>query len=167
MTNTWIISDTHFGHKNIITYENRPFSTVEEMDENMIEYWNNDVNKHDTVFHLGDFAFASKTRIEELVKRLNGDITLILGNHDRFINKDPEYWLKLGFTEVSRYPIIYKDFWIFSHEPMYMNSNMPYANVHGHLHNNVLKGGNYFNACVEHLQYSPVLFSTVTERIKG
>ena len=78
----WFTSDLHFGHRNIIKYCNRPWNTVEEMDEALIHNWNSIVGKNDIVFDLGDFAFASNQRWRELVSRVNGKHYLILGNHD-------------------------------------------------------------------------------------
>lgn len=78
----WFTSDTHFGHINIIRFCNRPWNTVEEMDEALINNWNSVVKPDDIVFHLGDFAFASNSRWKEIIQRLNGHIYLIVGNHD-------------------------------------------------------------------------------------
>lgn len=79
---TWFTSDTHFGHKNIIKYTNRPFDTVEEMNDVLIQNWNDRIKSNDRVFHLGDFAFGEKY-IKEIFPKLNGRVTLIKGNHDR------------------------------------------------------------------------------------
>lgn len=80
--NIFFTSDLHFGHKNILKYCNRPWNSVEEMDEGLIQNWNNTVGKDDIIFNLGDFAFASNQRWRELISRLNGKHYLILGNHD-------------------------------------------------------------------------------------
>jgi calcineurin-like phosphoesterase family protein len=91
-------SDYHFNHKNIIRYENRPFETVEEMNETIIKRHNERVKPEDMVFFCGDWGFyASKTaehrgegmpiRITDLQKRLNGIFYSIKGNHDRSENK--------------------------------------------------------------------------------
>ena len=81
-TNIFFTSDLHFGHKNIIEFCKRPFSSVEEMDETLIANWNSKVGVNDVVFDLGDFAFAPNWRWIELIGRLNGKHHLILGNHD-------------------------------------------------------------------------------------
>src|SRR5574343_234805 len=88
--NMWFISDTHWGHSNIIRFCSRPFSSVEEMNEKLIENWNEVVRPEDTVWHLGDFAFFSKSKIENVLYRLNGNKHLILGNHDQEFIKHRE-----------------------------------------------------------------------------
>lgn len=76
------ISDFHFGHSNIIKFDNRPFSTVEEMDNTLINNWNSVVEKDDTVYILGDFCWQSEDRWIEILKQLKGNKILIRGNHD-------------------------------------------------------------------------------------
>lgn len=82
MSDIWITSDAHFSHKNILIYDNRPFSSVEEMDEKLISNWNERVKPGDTMYYLGDFAFKSKN-VYKLFTRLNGNKILIKGNHDK------------------------------------------------------------------------------------
>ena len=79
----YFISDLHLGHANCIHFDNRPWQTVEEMDENLIERWNRKVRKEDHVYVLGDFAYRNRTPISEYVQQLNGYIHLIRGNHDK------------------------------------------------------------------------------------
>lgn len=76
-------SDTHFGHRNIIKYANRPFKDVEHMDEILIRNWNDTVGPDDTVFHLGDVALGSWERWHNILTRLSGYKILVVGNHDR------------------------------------------------------------------------------------
>jgi len=78
----YFTSDTHFGHKNIIGFCNRPFESIEEHDKALIDNWNSVVNPHDTVFHLGDFAFGGFPFWKEIRDQLNGNIILVIGNHD-------------------------------------------------------------------------------------
>lgn len=75
-------ADTHFGHKNIMKYCNRPFNSVEEMTEAIINTWNSVVGETDTVIHLGDFSFLKAEQSAAIYKRLNGGIILVRGNHD-------------------------------------------------------------------------------------
>lgn len=79
----WFISDTHFGHANIIRLSNRPFGSVEEMNEEIVRRWNETVAPDDEVFHLGDVALGTIADSLQYVSRLNGKISLITGNHDR------------------------------------------------------------------------------------
>jgi calcineurin-like phosphoesterase family protein len=81
LDNTYATSDNHFWHQNVIRYCQRPFLTVEEMNEKMIVYWNEVVGPNDTVYHLGDFSMAFRA-VEAYTKRLNGKKILIAGNHD-------------------------------------------------------------------------------------
>ena len=67
-------SDTHFSHKNIMQYCDRPFSSIEEMNEKLISNWNSVVDSDATVFHLGDFAFGTISQWEEVRSQLNGEI---------------------------------------------------------------------------------------------
>ncbi|WP_019910383.1 metallophosphoesterase [Paenibacillus sp. HW567] len=163
MSNVFFTSDHHFGHKLIIDFESRPFKNVEEMDRVMIERWNSTVVPQDTVFHLGDFSFRKLEDTRSIVSALNGYKILILGNHDR--SRGRSWWLEAGFNEVSEYPLIYKDFFFLSHEPMYMNKHMPYVNVHGHIHGQKYEGKNYFNLCVEHWDYTPLSFQQIRDAV--
>lgn len=74
-------SDNHFGHANVIKYCNRPFASVEEMNEAMVTAWNSVVGVHDVVYHLGDFSLGFES-VANITYRLNGAKLLIPGNHD-------------------------------------------------------------------------------------
>ena len=75
-------SDTHFYHGNIIRFCNRPFKSVEMMNETIISNWNNTVGQDGIVFHLGDFCLGGSAEWSKILDRLNGKIYLIMGNHD-------------------------------------------------------------------------------------
>lgn len=77
---TWMTSDHHFGHENIIRFTNRPFDTVQEMDQSLIDNWNEIVGKDDSVFHLGDLTLGGMSDARKYLNQLNGKI-YILGNH--------------------------------------------------------------------------------------
>jgi len=86
----WFTSDNHFGHHNIIKYCNRPFKTVEEMDETMISNWNAAVkDEYDIVYHLGDFTFGDFDLAQKYFSQLEGRIRILSNawHHDK-------YWLK-------------------------------------------------------------------------
>jgi calcineurin-like phosphoesterase family protein len=78
----WFTSDTHFGHKNIIKYSNRPFANADEMDSILIQRWNEKVAPNDEVYHLGDVALCSVSRLRNILSQLNGKIYLVAGNHE-------------------------------------------------------------------------------------
>jgi calcineurin-like phosphoesterase family protein len=80
---TFFTSDIHFGHKNILKYDKRPFKHISEHDERIIENWNHLISNQDDVYYLGDFAFAPRDYIESILMRLNGRKNFIKGNHDK------------------------------------------------------------------------------------
>jgi len=90
--NIFFTSDTHFSHKNIIEYCDRPFKTVEDMNSTMIKNWNSTVKEGDHIFVLGDFCFGNQQQWNWLVDALNGNKYLIKGNHDKSISGD---WKKI------------------------------------------------------------------------
>ncbi len=131
----YLISDMHFNHKNIIKYENRPFDSVEEMNETMTENWNSVVNPDDTIYNLGDFAFVNKRHdLEKIVKKLNGHIHWIRGNHDKINNVKGIAW-EGSYKEVTY------DKWKFvlSHYPFASWNRMHHGSIHcyGHTHGNM------------------------------
>ncbi len=79
-------SDTHFGHKLMISplmkAEQRPFSTIDEMDEALIRNWNAVVAPEDEVYHMGDVGLRKPAALREILDKLNGKIHLIKGNHE-------------------------------------------------------------------------------------
>lgn len=84
MIKTWFTSDTHYGHRNIIKYCNRPFANVDEMNEAMISNWNSVVGVNDHVYHIGDVTFEKdKAKGAAMLSRLRGKKFIVWGNHDR------------------------------------------------------------------------------------
>ena len=101
------------------------------------------------------------------MKQLNGKKILIKGNHDI---KDNNSYRMSGFAEVYELPVILDEFWIMSHEPMYVNENMPYANVFGHVHNNPMYrtvSPQSYCVSVERIGYTPILFEDVKRAVQG
>ena len=155
---TWVIADTHFGHKNIIKYSNRPFANVDEMREEIISRWNGVVKADDIVYHLGDFSMThNKDDISNLVHRLNGRIVLIMGNHD---TKPHQWYMDCGFANTVRHPIIMGDNTVLMHEPPKPEYIAPQYNyVFGHVHNKPCDADNFDNCVcvsVERTNYVPV-----------
>lgn len=183
MPSVFLTSDTHFGHVNICKFTNydgsktRPWDSVEEMDEDMVQRWNETVGPNDKVYHLGDVVINRKSL--QILDRLNGDKVLIKGNHDIFkLNDYTKY-----FRDVRAYHVM--NGCILSHVPVHKDSIARFgANIHGHLHANRVRkprGVNvktgeilysndidpdYFCVSVEHTDYRPILFEDVIQKIK-
>lgn len=163
MTKTFFIADTHFGDERIIKYENRPFENAEMMDEELIRRWNDTVRPCDTVYLLGDFGAEGYEK--EILSRLNGNVYLIKGNHD---GKSNDEYRALGFAEVYDLPVILDGFWILSHDALYVNGNMPYANLFGHVHNSPLfkdYSKQHYCVSVERINYTPIDFDEIKRKV--
>lgn len=85
MNDVFFTSDTHFGHA--FMAGTRAFLSIEEMDEELIANWNSRVSKGDRVYHCGDFAFHNREETLKIIRRLNGQIHLIKGNHDKMLDR--------------------------------------------------------------------------------
>lgn len=100
----YLTSDTHFGHRNIIGYCNRPYTDVDEMDEALVERWNDTVRPTDEIWHLGDVAMGELEQTLQIVRRLHGRKYLVPGNHDRCWtgltrhHEWTDFYTGLGFT---------------------------------------------------------------------
>lgn len=147
-----------------MSYENRPFESVEAMNQEMITNWNALVQEEDKVYVLGDFGAEGQE--EAVLSQLAGIKYLVKGNHDTRSNA---YYREAGFEEVYDCPILLENFWILSHEPLYVNTNMPYANLFGHVHNSPLfkdYSKQHFCVSVERINYTPVAFEEIMRRIR-
>ncbi len=167
MSKTFFIADTHFGHEAIIAYERRPFANAAEMDAALIANWNSVVGKDDLVWMLGDFALAPAERVREVLAALHGKKQLIMGNHDR--KRSADFWREAGFDWVSPYPVL-DGVMILTHEPIYVNTNMPYCNIFGHVHGNPeYKDFSAQHACVsaERIGYAPIALEDVVARMQN
>lgn len=164
MTKTFIISDTHFGHHNILSFKRkdgtplRDFKFISEHDEFLIENWNSVVKPKDKIYHLGDVGFLSFTKLSESLSRLNGTKILIKGNHDHFkVSQYQQY-----FKDIRSYHIL--DHFILSHIPIHPESLYRWkGNIHGHVHDNSLSDSRYINVSVENINYTPINFEEIRE----
>ena len=155
----FFIADTHFGEDDIRRYENRPWPTPRDMDTGMIRRWNSECSQDDEIYVCGDFG--DPELVPSMLAQLNGIKYLVKGNHDTQSN---EFYRKAGFAEVYDHPIILDNFWILSHEPLYTNTNMPYANIFGHVHAApYVKDYSPQHCCVsvERIGYQPIPFETI------
>lgn len=132
----YYISDMHFGHKNVLKFDGRPFETVEEMDEKIVENWNSRVTPDDTVYILGDGFWKNEENSVKLIQKLNGHKHLIRGNHDRVHGRLKDYYESIEFyAEVNDNNRLV----ILSHYPMPFYKNQRYGAVmlYGHVHNSL------------------------------
>lgn len=175
------ISDTHFGHFNIIKHCNRPFSTAEEMDNTIIQNWNKVVSDNDTVYILGDLAFSKGAKEPaEYLRQLNGKKIMIVGNHDYDISKNRSKYLKNNlFSGIYDYLEISDSLGkemkkvILSHYPMAEWNGFFRGSIHlyGHVHNNkqnmsyeiMKKINNAYNVGADILDFTPRTLSEVIQ----
>jgi calcineurin-like phosphoesterase family protein len=154
-------ADQHFGHKNIIKLSNRPFSTIEEMDAELIERWNTVVNKSDTVYILGDFAFKTP---EVYLAKLNGNHIRVKGSHDHDI-REP-YLIRLKpqglLDEYGNQRII-----VLCHYSMRTWEKSHYASfcLFGHSHGNLPSYGLSFDVGVDCWNYYPISLDEVEKQM--
>jgi len=160
----WVSADAHFGHTNIIKYCKRPFYNAEEMDRVMIRRWNELVRSGDTVYYLGDFCMRGHTSPDGILRKLNGNIILIRGNHDRLHPTPPE-----GFKAIYPYLVLKHDGYIVSmnHYPGADISNV-FPNKYvvylcGHVHEKWKFQGRDMNIGVDQWEYRPI---TLTQAIE-
>ena len=170
----WVTSDTHFNHANIIKYCNRPFSSVEEMNETIIANWNKVVSEDDMVYHLGDFALGDKSLVPDILERLNGYKEFLMGNHD---NSDIMLEMcKQGLIEnISWEDVIKveKKTIILNHFPFGSlpdpATNRPIIQLHGHVHSTLDKPWNYFDnqydVGVDNNNFTPVNLAELLDKI--
>jgi calcineurin-like phosphoesterase family protein len=186
----FFVSDTHFGHKNILTLgSGRSFSSIEEHDETLIERWNKVVKPEDTVYHLGDVALGKIAESLPLVGRLNGHIKLVSGNHDRIFSGEkqakrdrflPEY-LKV-FDEVlpeslqmdvggfdvmlSHFPYVGDSHGADRHaDKRPKDEGLPL--IHGHVHDKWKFNGRMFNVGVDVNNFTPVSEDEVVDWLRS
>lgn len=181
----WIVSDTHFYHRGSIKNwgaANRPFFSVDEMNQKMKSEWNGIVRPDDTIYHFGDVAMWTPAQLE-IVKELNGRKILIPGNHDTF---HYSVYIKAGFADICGMKEFGGDgvgnaMIVCTHAPVHPHclatptrpAQWQY-NVHGHIHERrVMKrtasteevDPRYLNVCVEHTGYAPITLEEVRARL--
>lgn len=136
MPNTYFISDLHFGHKNCLALDNRPFKTIEEHDEEIIRRWNEKVGIDEDVWILGDVSWYNVTKTIELIERLNGNKHLCIGNHDKNFLKNKDF--RDLFVDIQHYKELDVNgkLVVLSHYPIPCFNNHYYGAYHlyGHVH---------------------------------
>lgn len=173
-------SDSHFDHKNILKYCKRPFSSVEEMNQGLIDNWNSVVGKDDTVFHLGDVIFGGNTNLIKYVSQLNGHIILIKGNHDRKLQQS--ICDKLFDYTCQQLTLNIDDITVFlNHFPFLCFSGTYKTDksiqLFGHIHSGPFSSGpdidrfmqygtlNQYDVGVDNNHYTPISWNDILKRI--
>ena len=171
----YFTSDIHFGHRNAILRNARPFSTVEEMDETIIERWNKKVHANDTVYIVGDVVIGKD--LAKYVSRLKGKKILVLGNHDIYVRKQWNAGLFEYITRMQELKIDGRRLTL-CHFPMIewggsrrepTDKSYGYL-IYGHTHNRVmhlyrrvLEAPNALNAGMDVNGFVPVTFEELVE----
>ncbi len=170
--NIWFTSDTHFFHANILKFVGadknpiRPFKSITEMHEVMIQNWNSVVKPQDHVWHLGDVTFYYGKGFNELMWRLNGKKRMLVGNHDKL---RPQNFNALAqhFEKIEYWKGFKGGNFTCTHVPHPLDSLRDGEyNVHGHTHQNCKKDPRYINVCVEVRDYTPVNYDTILSEIR-
>lgn len=173
-------SDTHFFHANIIGYANRPYDSVEQMNEALIRNWNEIVPEDGIVFHLGDFSYGGSKEWWSVLPKLNGQIHLVLGNHDMDHIGEP-YMDQFASVNQQLTLSVEGQVIILNHNP-FLCFGGAYKDVwqlFGHVHSGPNSIGNgkddsrlkyllptQYDVGVDNNNYKPVPYSVVEEKIK-
>lgn len=164
---TFFTADTHFGHNNIIKFCNRPFNSVEEMNEILIDNWNSTVGKDDEIYHLGDFGWKDNKLNLEILRQLNGIKYLIQGNHDTNFVKDKSVrnefeWIKDYYELEHEDSII-----VMCHYPFRLWNRDYYGSVNlfGHLHGKTKPMGNQLDVGVDVHNFKPISLNSIFKPI--
>lgn len=162
----FFIGCTHWGHKKIIEYTNRPFKTVEEMDEAMINNWNSVVNKNDKVIHHGDVIFNKNTiDPSRILNKLNGEIYLVVGNHcdvEKLVRCSNKIVMARDLLEIQ----VNKQNIVCCHYPMKSWNKAYYGSWHTYCHVHTAFQSPLdelsYNISVEWINYTPLSFDQLT-----
>lgn len=162
----FVTSDTHFYHENIIKYDNLPFLYADDMNDAIVTQWNSVVNPDDEVWILGDVFFCDKDKAKAIMDRLNGHKYLVYGNHD---NHGIQWFLDVGFEDVSKHPITINDYIHLQHyPPEYTPKETPEIWLYGHVHNSpdyLTIGMNSACVCCSRWNFRPIKLQSLINGI--
>lgn len=164
MDNRFFISDTHFYHEGVINYDNRPFSSIIEMNEALIDNWNKTVNKGSIVYMIGDFCWRGPNTAIKILDSLNGQIHLIKGNHDK-VNK--EMIKRLASISDLKKVRAGEHRLLLSHRPFrtWEGRGERYFNIHGHCHGNLEEWFGALDISCNLYNYTPIHIDVVIENV--
>ncbi len=159
---TYFIADTHFGHANILKYTDRPWTGVDEMDEDLIDRWNHAVDDDDTVYHLGDFAMGRKANWQPIFDQLNGRKLIVPGNHDpkpavleamgwEVLPPIADIVVRLEDDEAATLGVEARQRFVLCHYPMltWNRAHRGAVHLHGHSHGGLPQSSTRFDVGVD------------------
>lgn len=162
----YFTADTHFGHSNIIKFCNRPFNSVEEMNDTLIDNWNSTVNDDDEIYHLGDFGWKDNKLNLDILYKLNGTKYLIKGNHDKKFIKNLRVLNQ--FEWVKDYYELEVDgrLFVLCHYPFkqWIGDYYGAINLFGHSHGKTKESDNQLDVGVDLHDYKPISMDEILER---
>lgn len=167
MSRVMLISDTHFGHKNIPKYRQQ-FETVEEHDEFIFDGICSNINSRDNLWILGDivFTFDCVHYVERLAKYCHS-LNIVLGNHDTDNQERQRIVSHLVHVVDNIHTMTKKgDFWI-THFPIHPDELRGRMNIHGHVHSKTLPDNRYVNVCCENVNYKPINYQDIVKGWRG
>lgn len=170
----YFIADTHFHHNNVISFCQRPFTDVGEMNDTLIKNWNSVVKPTDEVYILGDFLYkGTGKQANELLGSLNGRKYLIKGNHEHYLksadfNTSLLEWIKDYHTFVY-----YKRKFILFHYPILEWEGYHHNSIHlyGHVHNNQsdyfsdILGNRAINVGADMIDFKPISIEKILDLV--
>ena len=166
MNDPFVLSDTHFGHKNIhkfrVMADGTPFTSAEQHDEFLMDMWNTYIPAGSTVYCLGDMAF-NEAGLKKFQK-LHGNKFVIQGNHDPAMQTLAKYfhWVGAMKTKSSKDGV----HTIMTHIPIHFASmERWHLNIHGHTHAQHVDSDKHFNVCVEATQYVPMTLEEIIAKV--
>lgn len=156
---TYFTSDSHLHHKNVLSMEDRPYNSVEEMTNGMITQWNEQVTDNDIIYHLGDLCLGNLNQTIDVLQRLKGKIILIKGNHDfsKHYKKVNEMGLLHEYHEVGITLKHNKQQMWLTHYPFEIGLRPRKWSIHGHIHSEESNLENQINVGVDspHFRHKP------------
>ncbi len=170
MNDIFFTADTHYDHKRIIEFSERPFDNLDEMNEIRVKNWNDRVKPGDRVYHLGDFSLGPEDRAVAFSKRLMGQKFYIFGNHDKRLRKNKDFLSQWVWAKDLDHITIGDQKIVLCHYPFltWAGSHRGAWDLHGHSHGSLKDdpGSLRVDVGVDCFNYAPVSFEEIQVLMK-
>jgi calcineurin-like phosphoesterase family protein len=147
-------ADEHYGHINILKYCNRPFSSIDEMNNTIVSNNNSVVKTNDIVIHVGDFTLGSSGDMYKFSSKLSGNHIYIKGSHDKWMKQTGQIYHEIWEHTIEGIPVIACHYamrvWPRSHYNSWL--------VYGHSHGRLAPEGKSWDVGVDNNNFYPVSF---------